>query len=108
MYLLPDRILLRQGRNYADLPYSSLQVHAAAQRFIEDGPVASDAVQVGTTWCYVSKRRPRPALKHQPLAPGYALWPAHPDHSPQPALVIDVPRPDVAESLTASLRAMAG
>lgn len=55
IHLLPDRILLREGRRYADLTYDQLRVTARAQRFIEDGPVPRDARQVGSTWRFVNR-----------------------------------------------------
>lgn len=56
VYLLPDRILVKDGRTYVDVGYSELQVISSEQRFIEDGSVPSDATVVGTTWQYVNKR----------------------------------------------------
>jgi len=43
---------VRHGRNYADVPYSSLQIHVAPQRFIEDGavpPMPPGSVPPGAT-----------------------------------------------------------
>jgi hypothetical protein len=54
-YLLPDRMLIREGRRYNDIPYSSLRTSVAPSRFIENGSVPRDATQVGTTWQYVNK-----------------------------------------------------
>jgi len=55
VYFLPDRILVRDGRRYADIAYSKCQVTGSRTNFIEDGLMPSDAVQVGTTWKYVNK-----------------------------------------------------
>ena len=55
MYFLPDRILVRDGKRYADLPYSACRTAASPTRFIEEGAVPPDAVRVGTTWKYVNK-----------------------------------------------------
>lgn len=55
VYLLPDRVLVKDGRIYADVGYSALRVTGSEQRFIEDGSVPSDAAVVGTTWRYVNK-----------------------------------------------------
>jgi hypothetical protein len=55
VYFLPDRILVRDGRRYADMPYSNCRVTGTATRFIEDGSVPRDAERVGTTWKYVNK-----------------------------------------------------
>ena len=55
VYFLPDRILVRDGRHYADLPYSSCRVTGTATRFIEEGPVPRDGERIGITWKYVNK-----------------------------------------------------
>jgi len=41
LHLLPDRVLLRDGRRYAEVTYPALLAHAEPQRFIEKGPVRS-------------------------------------------------------------------
>ena len=55
VYFLPDRILVRDGRHYADMPYSSCRVTGTATRFIEEGPVPRDGERIGITWKYVNK-----------------------------------------------------
>ncbi len=55
LHLLPDRVLLRDGRRYAEVPYPALLAGAEPQRFIENGPVPSDAQQVDTTWRFVNR-----------------------------------------------------
>jgi Protein of unknown function (DUF4236) len=55
VYFLPDRILVREGKRYADVPYGSCDVAAGPTRFIEEASVPKDAVMVGTTWKYVNK-----------------------------------------------------
>lgn len=54
VYLLPDRVLVRDGRHYADVAYASLRSVVTVQRFIEDGAVPSDSVVLGHTWQYVN------------------------------------------------------
>lgn len=56
VYFLPDRILVRDRNTYAELAYPSVSVVPGTTRFIEDGVVPPDAVQVDTTWQYVNKR----------------------------------------------------
>ncbi|MFJ1764338.1 hypothetical protein ACIOD2_28740 [Amycolatopsis sp. NPDC088138] len=56
VYFLPDRILVRDRNTYADLAYGAVSVCPGTTRFIEDGAVPPDAVQVDTTWQYVNKR----------------------------------------------------
>ena len=55
MYFLPDRILVRDGRRYADVPYASCRITGTATRYIEEGSVPRDAERIGTTWKYVNK-----------------------------------------------------
>lgn len=54
VYFLPDRILIRDGKHYADVAYRDSHTEAAPQRFIEDGAVPSDSEIVGHTWQYVN------------------------------------------------------
>jgi hypothetical protein len=55
VYFLPDRILVRDGKRYADLPYPACRMSGVPTRFIEEGTVPRDAVRVGTKWKYVNK-----------------------------------------------------
>lgn len=55
-YFLPDRLLLRDARTYAEVPYSHLQVEATAVRWIEEGSPPSDSPVVDTTWRYVNMK----------------------------------------------------
>jgi hypothetical protein len=55
VYFLPDRILVRDGKRYADLSYPACRISGVPTRFIEEGTVPRDAVRVGTTWKYVNK-----------------------------------------------------
>jgi len=55
VYFLPDRIVIRDGRQYADLPYQHCHASGGATRFIEDGRGPADAERVGATWRYVNK-----------------------------------------------------
>lgn len=54
VYLLPDRVLVRDGHHYADVAYRDLRSVATLQRFIEDGAVPSDSQVLGHTWQYVN------------------------------------------------------
>ncbi|WP_409181194.1 DUF4236 domain-containing protein [Amycolatopsis sp. VS8301801F10] len=54
VYFLPDRILLREGKQYADVEYGELRIEADVQRFIEDGSVPGDSRVVDETWQYVN------------------------------------------------------
>jgi hypothetical protein len=52
---LPDMIIVREGRTLAAVDYQHCDVRAEVGRFIEDGSVPRDAVQVASTWRYVNK-----------------------------------------------------
>jgi DNA polymerase-3 subunit epsilon len=54
VYFLPDRILLRDGATYAELPYGTVTATWSEQWFIEDGAIPGDAQQVGTTWKFAN------------------------------------------------------
>jgi hypothetical protein len=56
MHFLPDRILLHDGKTFADMSYQALQISATTTRFIEDSGVPRDSRQVDTTWKYVNVR----------------------------------------------------
>ncbi|MBB1154682.1 DUF4236 domain-containing protein [Amycolatopsis dendrobii] len=53
-YFLPDRVLLREGKHYADVRYADLRIEADVQRFIESGSVPGDSRVVEHTWQYVN------------------------------------------------------
>jgi hypothetical protein len=55
LYLLPDRVLVRDGNHYASVTYSELRAEDTQQRFIEDGQVPPDSRVLGHTWQYVNK-----------------------------------------------------
>jgi len=52
---LPDRLLVREGKRLAAVPYEWLSAEHRSTSFIEDGPVPRDATAVGTTWRFVNK-----------------------------------------------------
>jgi DNA polymerase-3 subunit epsilon len=54
VYFLPDRLLVRQGKDFADVPYDQLVVTPGQTRWIEAESVPTDARPVGTTWQYVN------------------------------------------------------
>ncbi|MDX2054213.1 MAG: DUF4236 domain-containing protein [Polyangiaceae bacterium] len=54
--MLPDRLLVWDGRTLAGVPYEHLVVSSAATRFIEEEGLPSDSRRVGTTWRYVNKQ----------------------------------------------------
>jgi hypothetical protein len=54
LLFLPDRVLVKTGKRFSDVPYPELSVHAEPVRFIESGRVPRDGRQVDTTWQYVN------------------------------------------------------
>jgi DNA polymerase III subunit epsilon len=54
LYLLPDRLLVREGKRYSDIDYQALRVFHQKQRFIESSAPPQDALQVDRTWQYVN------------------------------------------------------
>lgn len=55
LHFLPDRILVKDGRHYADVAYSDLFSGATTTRFIEAaGAAPRDAQKVDRTWQYVN------------------------------------------------------
>jgi hypothetical protein len=55
VYFLPDRIVVRDGHRYADMPYQHCRITGTPARFIEAGRVPGDSERLGTTWKYVNK-----------------------------------------------------
>lgn len=55
LLFLPDRLLVREGRRFAPVPYDRLSVVATVTDFIEAGRVPPDSKVVRTTWRYVNK-----------------------------------------------------
>ncbi|QNE43969.1 DUF4236 domain-containing protein [Frigoribacterium sp. NBH87] len=55
LHFLPDRILVKEGRQYADVAYGDLVSGARSTQFIEAlGGLPTDAQQVDRTWQYVN------------------------------------------------------
>lgn len=71
LYFLPDRVLIREGKDYVDLTYRHLSVHADRRQFIESpGATPRDSVKVGETWQYVNKKGgPDCRFANNPLLP---------------------------------------
>lgn len=55
LIFLPDKLLIMQRKNIGALDYSDISIAFGTTRFIEDGPVPSDAKVVGQTWKYVNR-----------------------------------------------------
>ncbi|MET9338215.1 DUF4236 domain-containing protein [Nonomuraea sp. NPDC003804] len=54
VHFLPDRVLLQEGKHFADIPYQHLHVTTSTTRFIETGPLPADGHVVDSTWRYVN------------------------------------------------------
>ncbi|MDQ7906230.1 DUF4236 domain-containing protein [Phytohabitans sp. ZYX-F-186] len=108
VYFLPDRALLRQGSEYAELPYASLRVSAAPQRFIEGGAVPRDSRVVDTTWQYTNVRGgPDRRFKNNRQLP-VMLYGRLTLSTPQGFYMAwDFSRPEAAEALADGIRRMA-
>ncbi len=55
LLFLPDKLFIIQGSKVGALHYSDIASHAHTTRFVESGPVPTDARIVGQTWKYVNK-----------------------------------------------------
>jgi hypothetical protein len=109
VYFLPDKILVRDGRHYADLPYTSCRVTGNATRFIEEGSVPRDAERIGVTWKYVNKGGgPDRRYKNNPQLPimryGELTLTAQPGFS----FVWQTSRAAAAPALSSTLTAISG
>jgi DNA polymerase-3 subunit epsilon len=107
VYFLPDRVLVRHGSQYADIPYAAVSARMEPQRFIEEASPPTDSQCVGTTWKFVNKsggpdrrfnnNRQLPIMLYGRLTMG----------TPQGLLAVwDFSRPDVAASLAEALNRM--
>lgn len=109
VYFLPDRILVRDGRHYADMPYSNCRVVGTTTRFIEEGSVPRDAERIGTTWKYVNKGGgPDRRYKNNPQLPimryGELTFTALPGFS----FFWQTSRAEAAPALSSTLTAIGG
>ncbi|MET8277407.1 DUF4236 domain-containing protein [Micromonospora sp. NPDC005174] len=107
VYFLPDRLIVRHGRQYADIPYTAVNARAQPQRFIETEAPPTDAQCVGTTWQYTNKSGgPDRRFKHNRQLP-VMLYGRLTLTSPEGLLMVwDFSRPDVAASLAEALDRM--
>ena len=55
LYVLPDRLLVRDDKRFTDVAYEHLTVSPTSVRFIESDAPPADATMVDTTWVYVNK-----------------------------------------------------
>ncbi|TDE02804.1 hypothetical protein [Jiangella asiatica] len=71
LHLLPDRVLLRDGKHYTDIDYRHLRTHGYQQRFIENpGRIPRDARQIDQTSQYVNvKGGPDRRFSNNPVLP---------------------------------------
>ncbi|MEU3271104.1 hypothetical protein ABZ639_09655 [Saccharomonospora sp. NPDC006951] len=70
LYLLPDRVLVRDGKHYADVAYDKLTSLASIQHFVEDEMTPSDSVVLGHTWQFVNvKGGPDRRFKNNRMLP---------------------------------------
>lgn len=70
LYLLPDRLLVREGKRYSDIDYQAVRTFHQNQRFIESSPPPQDSINVGSTWRVVNvKGGPDRRYKNNPMLP---------------------------------------
>jgi hypothetical protein len=70
LYFLPDRLLVRDGKQYSDVDYQALRIFHETKRFIESSAPPRDSVQVDRTWRYVNvKGGPDRRFKNNPMLP---------------------------------------
>jgi hypothetical protein len=107
VYFLPDRVVVRHGNQYADLPYAAVRAHMQPQRFIESDAPPTDTQCVGTTWQYANKSGgPDRRFKNNRQLP-IMLYGRLTLTTPQGLLMVwDFSRPDVAASLVDALNRM--
>jgi DNA polymerase-3 subunit epsilon len=107
VYFLPDRVLVRHGNQYADLPYVAINAHMEPKRFIESQPPPSDAQCVDTTWQYANKSGgPDGRFKNNRQLP-VMLYGRLTLTTPQGLLMVwDFSRADAAASLAEALNRM--
>jgi hypothetical protein len=56
LHFFPDRILIYDSKGVGAVAYRNLSIEIRDSRFIDDGPVPSDANVVDYTWKYVNKK----------------------------------------------------
>jgi Protein of unknown function (DUF4236) len=106
LYLLPDRLLVREGKHYSDIDYQALRIFHQQQRFIESAPPPRDALQVDSTWQVVNVKggpdrryknnRMLPVMLYGRLivtSPGGLYW------------IVQISRADAAEPLAQAFTA---
>jgi len=61
LHFLPDRVLAREGKQFASFSYRALNASAKASRFIESARPPRDGQQVDVTWQYANVKVDRTA-----------------------------------------------
>lgn len=107
VYFLPDRVLIRDRRKYADVPYSACQVSGTVTRFIEEGHRPKEARQVDSTWKFVNKGGgPDRRYKNNPKLPVMQYSQLSLSAEPGFRFQWQASRADAAPALAAALSAM--
>jgi Protein of unknown function (DUF4236) len=108
LFFLPDRVLIQEGRRFAEVSYSGLQVRASQTRFIESGSRPRDGVQVDTTWKYVNKGGgPDKRFKNNPKLPVMQYGELELSSGTGLHLLWQMSSPEASTSLAQSLSQMA-
>ncbi|WP_198041415.1 DUF4236 domain-containing protein [Micromonospora chokoriensis] len=107
VHFLPDRVLVRHGRQYADLPYAAVSARMELQRFIETDSPPTDSQCVGTTWQYANKSGGPDRRYNNNRQLPIMMYGRLTLTTPQGILMVwDFSRPDVAASLADALNRM--
>jgi hypothetical protein len=107
VYFLPDRLLIRDGRRYADLPYSVCQVSGTQTRYIETSRRPADSQQIERTWRYVNKGGgPDRRYKNNPQLPVMLYSELNLAAAPGFHFIWQASRADAAPAVAAALTAM--
>jgi len=104
LHFLPDRVLIREGSEFADVPYHRLKLSIEHVRFIESETVPQDSQLVGYTWQYINvKGGPDRRYKYNRQLPIFiygrlTIWDDHGLH-----MIWDVSRAELADMVAKAL-----
>jgi hypothetical protein len=108
LYFLPDRVLIQEGRRFAEVDYTKLKVRSSSTRFIESGTRPRDGIQVDTTWKYVNKGGgPDKRFKDNPKLPIMQYGELELSSDAGLHLLWQMSRPEASTSIAQSLIQMA-
>jgi hypothetical protein len=105
LHFLPDRLLVRDGKRFSDVPYVALNTDYHPQRFIESGRRPRDSQQVDTTWRYVNvKGGPDRRYKDNRQLPVMLYGEVEIETSSGLHWLLQCSKPDAAENVSDTVR----